>query len=91
MCVYTIRMNTHIHIYTYTWFHCFFHVTQVHWKSGLKVVLVLAGIKLNFEAGFWICAENSVDNTMMFLLSSVYTESGSSPHTTPPDSWLRVH
>ena len=42
---------------------------------------------------FWVCAENSVDNTGMFslLLSSAYTESRPFLLPTPPASRLGVH
>jgi len=44
-------------------------------------VLVLAGVELilflaaSIRLYFWICAENSVDNTGILVLSSAYTES----------------
>ena len=47
-----------------------------------------------YGATFWICAENSVDNTGMFslLLSSAYTVKACSvSHTTSPMSGLGVH
>ena len=42
---------------------------------------------------FWICAENSVDNTGMFsfLLSSAYTEPRALLLLTPPASRLGGH
>ena len=43
---------------------------------------------------FWICAENSVDNTGMFLLllSSAYSvKAFSASHTIPPVRRLGVH
>ena len=57
-------------------------------------MLLLAGIELTFftvaSMGlFWVCAENSVDNTRMFLLpwSSAYTEARTFLLLTPPQQW----
>lgn len=43
---------------------------------------------------FWICAENSFDNTgkLLLLLSRAHrVEAFSAPHTTPPANGLWVH